>query len=60
MIAGQVGLWSVVVLLLVFRRRRKMRVAKLDFFTRHPLAGVDSGVRSPFRAPRGVRFHKGF
>lgn len=24
-----------------------------------PLAGLDTGARSPFRVPRGVRFHKG-
>lgn len=38
--------------LTIRRHRRKL--------LRSPLAGLDTGTRSPYRVPRGVRFHKGF
>lgn len=36
------------------RRRREAHKLTLT-----PLAGFDTGARSPFRTPRGVRFHRG-
>jgi hypothetical protein len=43
-----------VVLRLALGRRRRARSV-----VESPLAGFDTGVRSPYRVPRGVRFHKG-
>jgi hypothetical protein len=41
----------------VHKVRRHGRQVKQS---RQPLAGFDTGTRSPWRAPRGVRWHKGF
>lgn len=47
------------VLLAVFLRRRKLKVRKA--LVRAPLAGYDTGVRSPWRTPgRFFRPHRGF
>lgn len=46
------------ILLLVLRARRKRKRALRASVA--PLAGFDTGLRSPHRAPRGTRFHKGF
>jgi hypothetical protein len=46
----------VLVLLMVLRLLRKRR--RLVRLADSPLAGIDTGLRSPFRAP--VRFPKGF
>jgi hypothetical protein len=37
-------------------RRRARRHAREAM----PLAGMDTGTRNPYRAPKGVRFHSGF
>lgn len=49
---------GVLVLLLVLRKIRKRRRAARRADS--PLAGMDTGTRSPYRAPRRVRFHRGF
>jgi hypothetical protein len=45
----------VLVLAVVLWRRRSKGAA-----TAHPLAGIDSGVRSPFRTPGRIRHRRGF
>lgn len=39
--------------------RWRLGVRRARRLTRAPLAGFDTGTRSPYRTPRTVRFHRG-
>lgn len=52
---------ALAVLAVVFHVWRKMRRKRRNNkAAASPLAGVDTGTRSGFRAPGSVRFHRGF
>lgn len=53
-----VALAVAAVLFHVLRKARRRR--RLGKAARAPLAGLDTGTRSVFRAPGRVRFHRGF
>lgn len=53
---AQIVMWTVVGLLLLRAWRARRRRLQLL----HPLAGIDTGTRFAWRAPRRVRFHRGF